>query len=234
MNHHSRPEFISPRLIGCAALCAPPDLTERLREEWLADLCDRTGPLSRLGFALGCLWAAITIAHDGATAPVVSVAPSADVPVAGAILGASGGHGGRLYSLDEGAADAPAICDINTTPLIDVLLVLLITLILSLPLLNHAVRIELPQGTAVRQVPPETIDVEIYFDGTLLWNGRPVSGLRQLGGYFQAEAQKATQPEIHLRPSGHVKYDVVAKVLALAQRNGIRKVGFSNTGEFAR
>jgi biopolymer transport protein ExbD len=126
------------------------------------------------------------------------------------------------------------MCDINTTPLIDVLLVLLVTLIITLPVMTHAVKLDLPQNQnpPPQQVQPEVIDLEIDFDGTVVWNGTPVT-MQQLDGYFATESQKDPQPEIHLNPDGMAKYDVVAKVLAAAQRNRMTKIGFVNTSEFA-
>lgn len=70
-------------------------------------------------------------------------------------------------------------------------------------------------------------------DGTIVWNGTPVSGIDQLEGYFRNESVKDPQPEIHLRPDRRTKYDVVARVLAAAQRNRMKKIGFVNTAEFA-
>ena len=126
-------------------------------------------------------------------------------------------------------------CDINTTPLIDVMLVLLVTLIITLPVMTHAVKLDMPNPNAPPpppDQPPEVIDLEIDYDGTVVWNGTPVSGLPQLEGYFSTERDKDPQPEIHLRPDRRAKYDVVAKVLAAAQRNHMKKIGFVNVAEF--
>jgi biopolymer transport protein ExbD len=128
-----------------------------------------------------------------------------------------------------------AMCDINTTPLIDVMLVLLVTLIVSLPVMTHAVKLDMPNPNANPPPPdqqPEVINLEIDGDGTVVWNGNPVSGIPQLEGYFGSEANKEPQPEIHLRPDRRAKYDVVAKVLAAAQRNHMKKIGFVNVAEF--
>jgi biopolymer transport protein ExbD len=224
-------DYLIRRLIEGAAGHAPTTLAERLREEWLADLRERSEPLARLGFALSCFWAAFMITHEGSTGVAL---PSA-AAVAAPIGMAPGGHGRSLYKHNELAAEAPAICDINTTPLIDVLLVLLITLILSLPLLNHAVKIDLPHGITPQQIsPPEVIDLAIDFDGAVEWNGTLVADSRQLEGYLRTQARKEPQPEIHIRPNARVRYDFVAKVLAAVQRNGMRKVGFVNTVELAQ
>jgi biopolymer transport protein ExbD len=128
-----------------------------------------------------------------------------------------------------------AMCDINTTPLIDVMLVLLVTLIVSLPVMTHAVKLDMPNVTNPPPPPdqqPEVINLEIDGDGTVVWNGSPVASLEQLQGYFATETTKDPQPEIHLRPDRRAKYDVVAKVLAAAQRNHMKKIGFVNVAEF--
>jgi biopolymer transport protein ExbD len=127
------------------------------------------------------------------------------------------------------------LCDINTTPLIDVMLVLLVTLIVTLPVMTHAVKLDMPNpmnNPPPPPTPPEVIDLEIDSDGTVVWNGTPVSGIDQLESYFRNESVKDPQPEIHLRPDRRAKYDVVAKVLAAAQRNRMKKIGFVNTAEF--
>jgi len=136
-----------------------------------------------------------------------------------------------------GSGEGEAMCDINTTPLIDVMLVLLVTLIISLPIMTHAVKLDMPDPRhppPPQQNRPEVIDLEIDFDGTVVWNGTPVQSMDQLEGYFHTEAAKDPQPEIHLRPDRRVKYDFVAKVLASAQRNRMKKIGFVNNQEFAQ
>jgi biopolymer transport protein ExbD len=128
------------------------------------------------------------------------------------------------------------MCDINTTPLIDVMLVLLVTLIITLPIMTHAVKLDMPDMShppPPPTTPPEVIDLEIDFDGTVVWNGTPIPNMDTLESYFHTEAAKEPQPEIHLRPDRRAKYDIVAKVLASAQRNHMKKIGFVNTAEFA-
>jgi biopolymer transport protein ExbD len=140
-------------------------------------------------------------------------------------------------SVGGGDQNAP-MCEINTTPLIDVMLVLLVTLILSLPIQTHAVKLDMPPPPAVPPppppVPPVIINIEIDFDGSVVWNGEVVS-LGELEARLQPEGHKAReeQPEIHLRPDRRAKYDMVAKVLATAQRSHMQKIGFANTAEFA-
>jgi biopolymer transport protein ExbD len=137
-------------------------------------------------------------------------------------------------AMQVGNAGGGVMCDINTTPLIDVMLVLLVTLIVSLPIMTHAVKLDMPQNNnpPPPDQRPEVIDLEIDFDGTVVWNGTVVQSLGQLEGYFGEESKKDVQPEIHLRPDRRAKYEYVAKVLAAAQRNRMKKIGFVNTSEF--
>ncbi|HET9329187.1 MAG TPA: biopolymer transporter ExbD [Steroidobacteraceae bacterium] len=140
-------------------------------------------------------------------------------------------------AMSVGTGSGQAMCDINTTPLIDVMLVLLVTLIVSLPIMTHAVKLDMPDVShppPPPPTPPEVIDLEIDFDGTVVWNGSAVTGMDQLEGYFHSERDKEPQPEIHLRPDRRAKYDVVAKVLAAAQRNHMKKIGFVNVAEFSQ
>jgi biopolymer transport protein ExbD len=129
--------------------------------------------------------------------------------------------------------DDESMVDINTTPLIDVMLVLLIMFIITIPVMTHAVKLDMPRGeTTPPPVPPEVIDLEIDFDGTILWNGTPVTDEGTLLSYLANAAGKDPQPEIHLRPNKRVKYDAVAKVLAASQRLGVRKIGFVGNEQF--
>src|SRR6202140_5385726 len=137
-------------------------------------------------------------------------------------------------SMSVGSAGG-TFCDINTTPLIDVMLVLLVTLIVTLPIMTHAVKLDMPNVSnppPPPPTPPEVIDLEIDFDGTVVWKGTPVTGLQQLEGFFPAERATEPQPEIPLRPDRRAKYEIVAKVLAAAQRNHMKKMGFVNVAEF--
>jgi biopolymer transport protein ExbD len=133
-----------------------------------------------------------------------------------------------------GGGDDGSMVEINTTPLIDVMLVLLIMFIITIPVMTHAVKLDMPRPTDAPPppVPPEIIQLEIDFDGTVVWNGTPLSDFNQLEGYFRQEAQKDPQPELHLRPDKRARYDTVARVLASAQRNRMKKIGFVNITEF--
>ncbi len=137
-------------------------------------------------------------------------------------------------NVSTSGTDEP-MCDVNTTPLIDVMLVLLVMLIVTLPVQNHAVKLDMPIPVP-NQVPPppsERIVIEIDSDGTIVWNGGPISGIPELDSLFERETDKDPQPEIHLRPARRSRYDVVANVMASAQRHNMVKLGFANVSEFA-
>jgi biopolymer transport protein ExbD len=222
---------IPPRLIESAARRAPAALAARLAEEWSADLFAQPGRMSRLNFALGCLWAAAVISLDGDSVattarppPGVSTAMSTHRQYRGPRLSPR-----RTISTPEGAL----LCDINTTPLIDVMLVLLVTLIVSLPLMTHAVTLNLPQAAPIApNVRPEVIELSIDFDGTVAWNGATLASWQQLENNLHSEAQKIPQAHIHLFPDRLVKYGVVARVLAAAQRNRMQQIELAATARF--
>ena len=130
--------------------------------------------------------------------------------------------GMSVGSADEGGM----MIEMNTTPLIDVLLVLIVMLIITIPVQTHAVKLDLPRPNPTQpETTPEVIDLVVDFDGTLLWNNQPVPNGDTLVSYFEEAAAKDPQPELHLRPNKLAKYDIVAKVLATAQRKGIRNIG---------
>lgn len=135
-------------------------------------------------------------------------------------------------SVGSGNEDEPMM-EINTTPLIDVMLVLLIMFIITLPVMTHAVKLDMPQAKPPTDNPViiEPIRIDIDWDGTVIWNGSVVQ-LDQLEGYFRTEAARNPQPELHVRPERRANYDTVAKVLALAQRNGMQRIGFVGNEQF--
>ena len=134
-----------------------------------------------------------------------------------------------------GTGDPDVMVDINTTPLIDVMLVLLIMLIITIPIQTHAVKLNLPVGTPPPPlVPPEVVTIEVDFDGTLIWNGRVVPDRQELEARLRAAAEQPDQPEIHLRPNKLVKYESVAMVMASAQRLGMKKIGLIGNEQFMR
>jgi biopolymer transport protein ExbD len=123
--------------------------------------------------------------------------------------------------------------ELNMTPLIDVMLVLIVVLIISIPIMTHATKLDMPQtNNPPPPVRPEVIQIDIDFDGTIVWNGTVVSGIPQLESYFRSERSKEPQPEIHLRPDRRSRYETTAMVMAAAQRGGMKKMGFVNIGDF--
>lgn len=134
-------------------------------------------------------------------------------------------------SIGGGGEDEPMM-EMNMTPLIDVLLVLLVMFIITIPVMTHAVKLDMPRPTnAPKLSEPVVINLEIDFDGTVLWNGSEVT-IDQLDGFFRREAANDPQPELHIRPNKRASYDVVARVLASAQRNKLLKIGFVGNEQF--
>ena len=131
--------------------------------------------------------------------------------------------------------EADVMVDINTTPLIDVMLVLLIMLIITIPIQTHAVKLNMPVGKPPpSNVQPQVVTIDIDFDGTLIWNGEQLAGRPELEARMRAAATSADQPEIHLRPNKLVKYRNVAMVMASAQRLGLTKIGIVGHEQFIR
>ena len=129
--------------------------------------------------------------------------------------------------------DPEVMIDINTTPLIDVMLVLLVMLIITIPIQTHAVKLNMPVGNPPPPLtPPEVITIEVDFDGTVLWNGDTVPDRPTLEARFRGSAAQAVQPEFHLRPNKLVTYKHVAGVMATAQRLGITKIGLIGAEQF--
>jgi len=134
-----------------------------------------------------------------------------------------------------GTRDPEVMLDINTTPLIDVMLVLLIMLIITIPIQTHAVKLNMPVGSPPPPpVPPEVVTIEVDFDGTLIWNGRVLQDRQELEQRLRAAAEMPVQPEVHLRPNKLVKYESVAIVMASAQRLGMTKIGLIGNEQFFR
>ena len=122
--------------------------------------------------------------------------------------------------------------DINTTPLIDVMLVLLIMLIITIPIQTHAVKLNMPVSNHQLTVPPPVVSVDIDFDGTILWNGQVVNGRDDLDTRLREVAAMADQAELHIRPNRLVKYKTVAMVMASAQRLGVTKIGLIGNEQY--
>jgi biopolymer transport protein ExbD len=133
----------------------------------------------------------------------------------------------------SGSAEPDVFVDINTTPLIDVMLVLLIMLIITIPIQTHAVKLDMPVGDPPPQtVLPDVVNVDIDFDGTVSWNGQALTGRDELERLLVASAAVPVQPELHLRANKLVGYKFVAAVLASAQRLGVTKIGIIGNEQF--
>jgi biopolymer transport protein ExbD len=136
-----------------------------------------------------------------------------------------------------GADEAPDVMvDINTTPLIDVMLVLLIMFIITIPIQTHAVKMNMPvpNNAAPPPKPPEIVRIDVDFDGTIGWNGEVIQpGDRAaIESRLAAVAAQADQPEVHLRPNKLVVYKHVAMIMATAQRLGVTKIGIVGNEQF--
>jgi biopolymer transport protein ExbD len=116
--------------------------------------------------------------------------------------------------------------EINMTPLVDVMLVLLIIFIITVPVMKHAVNIELPRASSSPQdSKPQTIHLLVDAQGQYFWNEQPVAE-NDLEGRLQAEAARDQQPELHIRGHKDARYERVAQAMAAAQRSGLRKISF--------
>jgi biopolymer transport protein ExbD len=139
----------------------------------------------------------------------------------------------RLKARRFGAGDPEVMMDINTTPLIDVMLVLLVMLIITIPIQLHAVNLEMPVAVTPPLVPPAKVQVDIDDQSVVRWQGRSVSAL-ELEQQMALAAQQPVPPEIHLRASGSSRYAVFANVLSTAKRKGLAKIAVVGNEQFAR
>ncbi len=125
-----------------------------------------------------------------------------------------------------GIQEPEVLTEMNTTPLIDVMLVLLVMLIITIPIQSHAVKLDLPSAKPPPVVvPPPVIDLGIGADGAMLWNGQAVAGRAALDARIRAAAAQSPQPEVHVRPDKLAAYKYVAEVMADSQRLGLNTIG---------
>jgi biopolymer transport protein ExbD len=135
-------------------------------------------------------------------------------------------------NVGNASGEGEVMVEMNTTPLIDVMLVLLTLLIITLPIQTHAVKLDMPAANLTPPtVIPETVELGVDFDGTITWNGQTVDR-PTMDSYFADAARKDPQPEIHVNPNRLAKYDSVAKVLADAQRLGATHIGFTGIDQY--
>jgi biopolymer transport protein ExbD len=124
------------------------------------------------------------------------------------------------------------LMEINTTPLIDVMLVLLVMLIITIPIQTHAVKLNMPQGAPPVHHDPVVVTLDIDARGQVFWNGQLLDDQAAVETKFKVVSQQSDQDEVHLRPNKDVAYEHVARVLAAAQRIGISKIGLTGNEQF--
>ncbi len=131
------------------------------------------------------------------------------------------------------SGEPEVMVDMNTTPLIDVMLVLLIMLIITIPIQLHAVNLNMPAGNPPPPlVKPEVVQLDIDFDGTVVWNGEVQPNRAAMEAKMAAAIAQPVQPEVHIRPNKLVAYKSVAAVMASAQRLGLTKIGIVGNEQF--
>ena len=136
-------------------------------------------------------------------------------------------------NLSDGGGDGDVMVDINTTPLIDVMLVLLIMLIITIPIQTHAVKLNMPIPSNVQPpAPPVVIEIAVDFDGTIGWNNEIVKDRADLESRLYKLTLMPDQPEVHLEPNKLAPYKYVAEVMAEAQRLGVTKIGIVGNEQF--
>jgi biopolymer transport protein ExbD len=129
--------------------------------------------------------------------------------------------------------DPEVMIDINTTPLIDVMLVLLVMLIITIPIQLHAVNLNMPTGNPPPPlVKPEVLKIDIDSTSVIYWNGEIVPDRATLEERLAVAATQTPQPELHLRPDKAAKYEIVAGVMASSQRLGLTKIGIVGSEQF--
>lgn len=137
-------------------------------------------------------------------------------------------------SMPKDDAEADVMVEMNTTPLIDVMLVLLIMLIITIPIQTHAVKLNMPTSTsASNNEPPKVVEIAIDANGAITWDGEAVFNRADLEAKITQVAAMQPQPEIHLRPNKVAKYETVAMVMASSQRLGLTKFGLTGSEQFA-
>lgn len=122
--------------------------------------------------------------------------------------------------------------EMNMTPLIDVMLVLIIMLIVTIPIQHHAVNLTMPTSTPTQIVPPTVVNITIDANGTIVWNGNVLTNHAELENQLRTVAAMPDQSELHLRPNKLAPYKAVASVMAAAQRLGVTKIGMVGNEQF--
>jgi len=139
-------------------------------------------------------------------------------------------------AMSGGSDDGEPMMEMNTTPLIDVMLVLLIMFIITIPVQTHAVKVDLPQNNPNQVTPPVEPDkntISIDPAGVVTWNGTPVDDLT-LRQYLDQTTQLNPEPELHFQPDPNARYETVDRVLAVVKRSGVTKLGLVGNEQYAR
>ena len=138
-------------------------------------------------------------------------------------------------NVGQSGGEQEVMIEINTTPLIDVMLVLLVMLIITIPIQLHSVNLNMPVGTPPPPAePPVVVTIDVDFDGTIYWDGDMIPNRSALEAKMVAAAAQPVQPEVHLRPNKLAEYKDVAAVMASAQRLGLVKLGLVGNEQFVR
>ena len=136
-------------------------------------------------------------------------------------------------AMSGGRDDGEPMMEMNTTPLIDVMLVLLIMFIITIPVQTHAVKVDLPQNNPENQTPIEPDKNKITIDpaGVVAWNGAPVDEIT-LRQYLEQTTMMTPEPELHFQPDRDARYEKVDEVLAIIKRSGVSKLGFIGNEQY--
>lgn len=130
-------------------------------------------------------------------------------------------------NVGSSSGDDEVVSTINTTPLVDVMLVLLIIFLITIPVVTQSVNLSLPKETnIVRVTKPENIEIAVTKDGDVYWNTRLMPDTETLVKALKVESVKEPQPEVHIRGDENVQYQAVGRLIVACQRAGIAKVGF--------
>ena len=130
-------------------------------------------------------------------------------------------------AMNVGGDEGGAIANINTTPLVDVMLVLLIIFLITIPVITRTVPVKLPKAVNIpTQTKPENITIAVDKDGAIYWNDKKVGNRNELLGLVEGAAVRKPQPEIHIRGDKDARYEDIGRVMYAIQRGGIVKVGF--------
>jgi biopolymer transport protein ExbD len=129
----------------------------------------------------------------------------------------SGGGGGGI----------PVMSNINTTPLVDVMLVMLIIFLITIPVINKSVKVDLPKAVNIpTQTKPENITISVNKDGQIFWNDKSIPNMETLLNNIKTAAVQKPQPELHIRGDKDTRFEAIGRVMYMVQRGGIVKVGF--------